>query len=109
DTQATSPSIPKNSFFMIGLNEGKELNCRCSLQIVFPPRREDVDDQRFFERGSAMFHSAAHDERVARSNLERFSFASDLQMAMDDVDDLIVQMAVHCAHPALHHFVLSEK
>jgi len=56
-----------------------------------------------------VFHSAAHHKRVPRPYIERFSLAGNLQVAMDDVHDLIVRMAVHCPHPAFHHLVLGKK
>jgi hypothetical protein len=80
-----------------------------STKVIFAAWREDVDDQRLFERGCAVFHSAAHHKRVPCPDINRFPLARNLQVTMNHLHDLVVWMAVCCPSPPFHHFVLRNK
>src|SRR6266478_3086246 len=80
-----------------------------SNDVVFAAWCEDVDDERVFHSRSAVFDSATDHETVAGSNFEGLSLTSDFQMPANDVDNLIVKMAVYRAHPISDHLVLGDK
>src|ERR1700676_3967597 len=80
-----------------------------STDVVLSTRREHIDYSRIFERGYAMFHAAAYNKGVARSNVDSLSLAPDLEVPMHDIHDLLVRVAVHRAHPAFYHFMLGKK
>jgi hypothetical protein len=56
-----------------------------------------------------MFHTTAHDEGVTRSNVHGLSLAGDLEVPMHNIDDLLVEVAVHLPNPAFHHLMFRKK
>jgi len=80
-----------------------------SGDVVLPAWCEDIDYQRIFDCGCAMFRTAAHDKGVARANLKRLPLAGDPEMAMHYVNDLLMRMAVYRPGPAFHHLMLGKK
>src|SRR4029077_103500 len=80
-----------------------------SGDVVLSARREDIDHARILDRGCAVFHATAHHQGVPRSKVELVSLASDPDMTMHYIHDLIVRMAMRCAPPAFHHLMLGKK
>src|SRR5258707_12194615 len=64
---------------------------------------------RRFNGAGLMLHTATDQEAVARAHVEGLAGAGNFQSTGDDVDDLLVRMAVCCADPALLHVVFSQK
>src|SRR5580692_8504503 len=87
----------------------RQSNKNVSTDVVFPAWREHINYSRIFQRGCAMFDATAYNEGVACSNVDRPSLARNLEVAMDDIHDLLVGVAVHRAHPAFYHFMLGKK
>src|SRR5882724_9352140 len=80
-----------------------------SADVVFSAWGEDIDDPGVLDCGCAVFHAAAHNKGVARSNVNRLSLARDPEMPVNDVHDLLMRMTVHRPYPAFHHVMLSKK
>src|SRR6266566_2021094 len=80
-----------------------------SADVVFPARREDIDDARVLDCGCAVFHAAAHNEGVTRSNVDRLSLARNLEMPIHHVHDLLMRVAVRGSNPTFRHVMLSNK
>src|SRR5258708_31466496 len=56
-----------------------------------------------------MLHATANDESITCSSVKRASLTRDPDMAVHDVHNLIVPMAVHRSNPAFHHLVFGKK
>src|SRR5271156_785760 len=80
-----------------------------SGDVVLPAWREDIDYARIFDGGRPMFDATANDESITCSSVKRVSLTADPNMAVDDVHNLIVRMAVHRSNPAFDHLVFSKK
>ncbi len=52
-----------------------------------------------------MLHATANDESITFSSVKRVALTRDPDMAVHDVHNLIVRMAVHRSNPAFHHLV----
>ena len=62
--------------------------------------------ERILNRRASVLHSAPHHKAVSCAELESLVLASHAQIAVHDINDLIVHMAMLPSHPALVHFVL---
>src|SRR5258708_2415416 len=80
-----------------------------SNNVILAARSKNIYNERVFQSTGAVFDSAADRETVTGSNVERFSLARDFQMSANDVDNLVVRVAVDTACPASGHLVLGEK
>src|SRR5260370_29611291 len=56
-----------------------------------------------------MLHATANDESITFSSVKRVALTRDPDMAVHDVHNLIVRMAVHCSNPVFHHLVFGKK
>jgi len=56
-----------------------------------------------------MLYATANDESITGSSVKRVSLARDPDMAVHDVHDLIVRMAVRGSNPTFHHLVFGKK
>src|SRR5580704_10292143 len=80
-----------------------------SGEVVLPTRREDIHYPGIFDCGRPMLHATANDESIACSSVKRVSLTGDPNMAVHNVHNLIVRMAVHRSNPAFDHLVFSKK
>jgi hypothetical protein len=92
------------------MSEGLPGSCNQRLlNVVFPARREDIDDQRIVQGRGLMFDTAANHETVARERIERGFANCNSQMSAYDVNDLLVGMTVPGTNPTFLHAVFGEK
>jgi hypothetical protein len=78
------------------------------VAIVFAGRGEDVEDFGGFEGGGLMFDVAVDDEAVSGVGFEDFSRNVYAEGAADDVDELVMWVAVTGSDPALLEVVADE-
>jgi hypothetical protein len=102
---------PKQHFRDRGFDDPKSDDAlpRNSREVIFAAWCEDIDNQRVFKGGCAVFHSAPDNERISGPKFKYFPLAGNLQVAMDNVHNLIVRMAVQRPDPPFCHLVLREK
>ena len=78
------------------------------IAVVFAGGGEDVEDFGGFEGGSLVLDVAVDDEAVSRVGVEDFSVDVDADGSADDVDELVVGVAVPGSDPALVEVVADE-
>lgn len=76
--------------------------------IVFADRGEDVEDFGVFEGRGLVGDVAVDDEAIAGVGVEGFAVDLDTDGSADDVDELVVGVAVAGADPALVEVVADE-
>src|SRR5215472_8342457 len=79
------------------------------LQILLAPGSEHVNHMRGLQSRGLMFYTAAHHETVSGADFECLAGAVHLQATGDDVNDLLMRMAVGSANPAFFHAMLRQK
>src|SRR5258708_37719324 len=80
-----------------------------SNDVIFATRCKNIDYEGVFQGRGAVFDSTTDHETVTGSNVECFSLTSDFQMSANDVDNLVVGVAVGTACPTPGHLVLGEE
>src|SRR5712664_3900377 len=106
----TSPAT--TSEFITRVASGKETRRSCVLRsndVIFATRCKNIDNERVFQSRGAVFDSATDHETITGPNFECFSLTSDFQMSANDVDNLVVGVAVDTACPTSGHLVLGEE
>src|SRR5260370_2961496 len=100
------------SEFITRVASGKETRRSCVLRsndVIFATRCKNIDYERVFQSRGAVFDSTTDHETVTGSNVECFSLTSDFQMSANDVDNLVVGVALDTACPTSGHLVLVEE
>src|SRR5260370_9563869 len=100
------------SEFITRVASGKETRRSCVLRsndVIFATRCKNIDYEGVFQGRGAVFDSTTDRETVTGSNVECFSLTSDFQMSANDVDNLVVGVAVGTASPTSGHLVLGEE
>ena len=78
------------------------------VAVVFAGGGEDVEDFGGFEGGGLVLDVAVDDEAVSGVGFEDFAVDVDADRAADDVDELVVGVAVAGSYPALVEVVADE-
>ena len=81
---------------------------RADAGVVFAVGREDVEDFGVFEGGGLVLDAAGDEEAVAGVGVEGAAGMLEADAAADDVDHLLVRVAVLGADPALLHGVADQ-
>ncbi len=78
------------------------------VAVVFAGGGEDVEDFGGFEGGGLVLDVAVDDEAVSGVGFEDFAVDVDADGAADDVDKLVMRVAVAGSYPALLEVVADE-
>ena len=68
-----------------------------------------IDDVRGLDGRGLMFYSTANNKTVTCTRIKLLTGTANLEVTGDDVNNLIMRMAVGSTHPALFHPMLGEK
>jgi len=73
--------------------------------VVFSHRREDIEHLGFLEGPCLMLDTARNQKRISGLRFKRPTWMFEPDRALNDINQLLVGMAVSGAHPTLFHCV----
>src|SRR3981189_1566470 len=92
---------PKQHFRDRGFDDPKSDDAlpRNSREVIFAAWCEDIDNQRVFKGGCAVFHSAPDNERISGPKFKYFSLAGNLQVSKERPRITNASASVHRPEP----------
>ena len=76
--------------------------------VVLAEWVKDIQDFGVFHGASLMLDTAGNNEAVSAARIKRYITSGKLKVSLNDIDELVIWMAVSCSNPALLHLMTDQ-